>query len=457
MNVAREKKCYNALSLVFKDGAYSSLALNECLSGPDDEDGFITRLFYGVLERNVTLEYIISELADKRPKISISIILKMGIYMIRFMNVADYAAVDRCVELCKVLGKGGAGGFVNAVLRRSGSVKLPSRDETERVKFISLNFGLPEWLAEKLIEQYGAEFTEEMMSAQEFRTHIRLSPSFDSEKIDRFAAKADEAQIRKTKYGYYVTHNILKCLTNNGVLRSKDFAVQSLASAAAVHCYAVGVNGNSKVLDLCAAPGGKSVYLKQLTGCDLIACDIHKHRLDLIRSYASRMEVDIDLRLNDACVENADWNGKFDCVICDVPCSGSGDLRSKPDILLRRSADGVTELKKLQSAILRRAAGYVKEGGKLCYSTCSIFSEENEEVVRRFLEHNADFAIEDSSCFSDELRLDKDKPSFKEGDDVGKKAMKLFPHIHGCDGFFAVALKKAGNGNFRRCKIDIVR
>ena len=199
---------------------------------------------------------------------------------------------------------------------------------------------------------------------------------------------------------------------------------------------------NSRVLDLCAAPGGKSVYLAQLVGCVPIACDIHEHRLNLIRSYANRMGVKVDAVENDACVFREDWSEKFDCVICDVPCSGSGDLRSKPDILLRRDAASVDELSKLQAKILRCASRYVKAGGKLCYSTCSILREENENVVESFLAHNSDYKTVDCSRFGTETAVEGAMLSDKNDGFV-----RLFPHTHATDGFFVAVMKKCGKGD----------
>lgn len=136
MKKTRERICYNALMSVYRDGAYSSRALSDALK--EDRNGFefVTRLFYGVLEKDVTLAYIIGRLVDKRPKLSVSVILKMGIYMSRFMSVPDYAAVDECVKLAKALGKGGVSDFVNAVLRKAKDIKFPVKGETSDVDYI---------------------------------------------------------------------------------------------------------------------------------------------------------------------------------------------------------------------------------------------------------------------------------------------------------------------------------
>lgn len=457
LNIERERICFKALSAVLRDGAYSAQALNDALKSASGEDEFVTRLFYGVLEKNITLEYIIDCLAKKRPKQAVYIILKMGTYMARYMNTPIYAVVDRCVELSKSLGKDGASGFINAVLRKVCDVELPSLKKAGEVVYLSVTYGLPEWLAEKFVNEYGFEFTESMMSSCELRTHIRLAKSVDVQKFKKAIEKYSKNEIEETKYGYYVTHNTIGRLISDGILPKNGYAVQSLASAAAVHCYADGLGEKSDVLDLCAAPGGKAVYLAELVGGSVTACDIHEHRVGLIESYARRMGVKLKALMNDACVKRDEWLSKFDCVVCDVPCSGTGDLRSRPDILLWRTPSGVKELSALQSRILRTASLYVKDGGKLCYSTCSLLREENENVVAEFLRHNADFELVNCGGFAlngaysiENASLGRcgDSCEAKACDDIGRAvsecALKLYPHIDRTDGFFVAVMRKKG-------------
>ena len=457
LNIERERACYKALSAVLRDGAYSAQALNDVLRYSSGEDEFITRLFYGVLEKNITLEYVIDCLVEKRPKHSVFIVLKMGAYMARYMNTPIYAVVDRCVELSKSLGKSGASGFINAVLRKVCDVELPDAEKVGSVEYLSVTYGLPKWLVEKFISEYGFEFTESMMKSDEFRTHISLGRSVDIKRFEKAIEKYLKSDIERTKYGYYVTHNTLDKLVSSKVLVKNDYAVQSLASAIAVHCYANGLDDSSEILDLCAAPGGKSVYLAELVGGNITACDIHEHRVGLIESYARRMGVRVKAMLNDACVKRDEWVSSFDCVICDVPCSGTGDLRSRPDVLLWRTPEGIRELSALQSRILRTAALYVKNGGRLCYSTCSLLEEENESIVENFLRHNRDFELVNCSVWDSTEALSREKVVLKglnggesgkscgvNGDAVSKNALKLYPHIDGTDGFFVAVMQKKG-------------
>lgn len=465
----RERTCYNALSAVLREDAYSAQALDEALnthrrSYKDknihaDEDEFVTRLFYGVLEKNVTLEYILGQLVRKNPKPAILIILKMGVYMIRYMSTPDYAVVDRCVELAKMLGKSGASGFINAVLRKAAAVSLPVRSVGD-VKYLSVNYGLPEWLAGLFVKEYGFEFTENMMKAEEFRTHIRLGRNVDVAAFEKALSEYEDLSKSKTKYGYYVTHNTLKCLISNRKIPKFVYAVQSLASMIATRCYARDLKCGDKVLDLCAAPGGKAVYLAELSGSEVTACDIHEHRCELIKSYAKRMNVYVETVQNDACVEKEEWIGKYDCAVCDVPCSGTGDLRSRPDILLRRTPSGVRELSALQSRILRQAAKYVKIGGKLCYSTCSLLEAENENVIEDFLKHHCEYELVDCSGFGAETGADGTKDEvcaessggnvLTEGEtlsrSVREKSLKILPHVHHTDGFFVCVMRKTAEG-----------
>ncbi|MCI9031075.1 MAG: hypothetical protein HFK09_00930 [Clostridia bacterium] len=457
LNIERERICFKALSAVLRDGAYSAQALNDALKSSSGEDEYITRLFYGVLEKNITLEYIINALVEKRPKQAVYVVLKMGTYMARYMNTPIYAVVDRCVELSKSLGKEGACGFINAVLRKVAEVKLPDIGKCKEREYLSVVYGLPIWLAQKFVSEYGFEFVENMMRADEFRTHIRLKKTVNVNGFEKSIEKFSASEIEKTKFGYYVTHNTIKQLVADGILAKNDYAVQSLASAIAVNCYAQGLNEASSILDLCAAPGGKAVYIAELVGGDVTACDIHEHRVGLIKSYACRMGVKINAVLNDACVKREDWVSAFDCVVCDVPCSGTGDLRSRPDILLWRTPDGVKELSALQSRILRTASLYVGDGGKLCYSTCSLLKEENESIIENFLRHNRDFKLENCSdiVFGGDLQSGKLNERRLNGGNSGescdsieelvcKNTLKLFPHIDRTDGFFVAVMRKNG-------------
>lgn len=408
------------LSKVFSEGAYSAIELNKTLSEIRDEHdrAYITRLFYGVLSKNTQLEYILSRLTDKRPKQVIRTVLKSGFYMLRYMDMPDYAVISTQVALTKKLGKKELSGLVNAVLRASSSVVIPISD-TDKVKELSVNCSCPEWIVRRLIADYGEAFTKEYLSAElTDKTHVRLNKKTLSDA--EFIKRVPDAI--KSPVGYYLNGGDRKKLKPN------EYTVQSLSSMLAVEYYVSGVSKNAEILDLCAAPGGKSVYASYLTGGKITACDVHSHRVELIKSYAKRMNEPIEAIVNDATKLREDFIGKFDCVICDVPCSGLGVIFSKPDVMLTRKEEDISSLAKLQGEILSTAARYVKLGGYLCYSTCTVLREENENVVNAFLSGRDDFEI-----------VKDETENVRAGDDG---FVRLYPQSHGCDGFFVAKLRR---------------
>lgn len=417
----RELICYNLLCDVFIEGAYSSLQLNNALSLVKDEKdrAYITNLFYGVLEKNVQFDYMIRKLADKKPKMSIELLIKMGLYRIRYMSIPSYAAVNEIVNLTKRIGKSGVSGFVNAVLRHSDKVTFPEEDGGE--EYLSVVYSVPLWICEKLVSEYGYDFTKSFLACENNRLiHIRNNGRL----IDRpkFEKMLSDGYI-STEFGYYVRHNQLKTLDKC------YYTVQSLSSMIAVNCYVQGIENKAPVvLDLCGAPGGKSVYLEELIeGADIYCCDLHPHRVELIKKYVRRMKSNVKVILGDATVIFPEWVNKCDIVICDVPCSGLGVYKSKPDILFNKKPRDIETVQKVQKNILENARNYVKVGGVLCYSTCTILKEENENNISEFLKNNPQF------------ELDKIDSKYASGDGM----VHLFPQENdGIDGFFVARMRR---------------
>jgi len=378
-----EKIIYELLFKVFS-GGYSGIILNKTLENIQNDKAYITRVFYGVLEKNIQLDYIIEKLTTKRPKKPALIILKIGLYLLRYSNTPKHSAIDKIVNLTKQIGKNDLAGFINAVLRKSLEYSVQTSD-------LAINLSVSSWIIDLLQKHYDDEFIKRMFEITEYRTHVRSNKALNFD---------------KTELGYLVTKEQLDTLDKS------DYTIMSLSSMLVVKNYISNLEKtkNINTLDLCAAPGGKAVYLKELLpNAKIIACDIHAHRLDLIKGYAKKMGAEIELRQNDATIFNPEWVNNFDLVICDVPCSGLG-VRQKPDVFINRKKEDIPILNKLQFDILNTASKYVKAGGALCYSTCTILKEENEEIIEKFLKANRGFALE--------------------------KMINLYSHEHNSDGFF---------------------
>jgi len=378
---------YDILSNIFKEGAYASIELSKNLSKAVNKN-FVTNLVYGELERDIEFDYYISRLCMKKPKKPIAIILKIGMYCLKYLNsIPAYAAVSNTVDLCSYANKRELKGFVNATLKRfaSGEIDYPI-NEIER---LSVEFSTPRFIVEEYIKAYGIEKTKAMLLKSKFPyEHFRINKTYSIEKLKQ--------DLKKNKIKYIDSMDNAIFAKNDKFMHdlySEGFVtIQSKTSM--LVCEKMELNDGDKVLDLCAAPGGKSVYMSEIKDVKITSCDIHSHRLDLITSYVNRMKSEgITTCLNDATKVNNDFIDLFDKVLCDVPCSGLGVAKKKPDIYLNLTKEIVSGLPKIQYLILNNAKYYVKQGGILMYSTCTTLPQENEQVVDRFIKENKGFEL----------------------------------------------------------------
>lgn len=379
---------YDILSDIYKGESYGERALNRSRA----KGAFVTRAVYGVLERDTHYEYVIGKLVQKRPKPYAVILLKMGFYMLDYMDsVPDYAAVNRILDCAQELGKGAIKGFLNAVFQKyiKDGVKLP-KSPAEK---LSVTASVPLWIVNKYISQYGWERAEEFLLKEPFtRQHIRHNArKITHEQLGEMLQSLGVEHI-DSGLGYFVDWGEkLYPMFNKGYM-----TMQSLTSM--MCCLKAGVSDGGRVLDMCSAPGGKAIYLSELANIKVTCCDVHEHRVELIKSYAERMGADnLEYKVCDCASEP--FKAVYDVVLCDVPCSGLGVAFSKPDIYLRRKKEDITALSQKQFSILSNAANAVKCGGKIVYSTCTTLKEENFDVVSEFLRTHVNFDLEYSNQY----------------------------------------------------------
>lgn len=405
--------CYNILNKVYGNGAFLKQAIAD--TQIEEKNRRLTvKVCYGVLDKEIELSYSIRKLTEKSPKMAIRTILKIAMYAIKYLEKAPYAVIDNAVELTKKLGKKGACGFVNAFLRRYANEKfvLPS-DEIER---LSVQYSYPEYTVRLLQVAYGTE-AETIMASENKKTALRFPIGTDG-----------ESYFSERKISFEKTPIPSVFLAENFV-RNQDYdqgvyTFQSVGSAAICSV----VEPCERLLDVCAAPGGKSVNLAQSID-EVISLDIYPHRVRLIEQYAERMHVkNIKAEVWDATVLREEWKNSFDAVLCDVPCSGFGVVNDNPDIKLNRKESSLSELNEIQRAILQTCSQYVKRGGYLYYSTCSIFPRENEDIVRKFLEENPSFQAKQAECLL---------PHKKKGE-----MLQFLPHISMGGGYFVAKIKR---------------
>ena len=427
---------YAAYKLIEKveTGGYSNIALGGMFSKSDslsDRDkAFAARLFYGVTERKLTLEHIIGAYVSKplqKLDRQVRITLMMGVYQIMYMdNVPDSAAVNESVSLVKKLGKASASGMVNAVLRsiiRDGKKIPPVKGD--KYDKMAVEYSCPAELIRRICKGYGEENTVSLLEASllpsvtVLRTNVLKTSS--EELIASLKSRGISAQASEFE------ENAVICDDLRDVERDPDFIagnyhVQDYSSQ--LCCKAVSPRKGETVIDICAAPGGKTFTMAEMMGDEgrIFACELHEKRTGLIVKGAERLGIScIEAVTNDARV----YNEKLpmaDRVLCDVPCSGYGVIRGKPEIRYKPLSEA-QRLPEIQLDILRTACRYVKDGGLLVYSTCTVNIEENECVIEKFLAENSDFHGEE---FTEDM-----------GDFFrGKFMTAIFSKQFGGDGFF---------------------
>jgi 16S rRNA (cytosine967-C5)-methyltransferase len=355
------------------DGQYSSQALL-LLVKEAAEPALATKVFLGVLEFDVRLEYFLSKLCAKRPKRLVRTLIKIGIYALENLNIKNYAVVNSVVSAAKREERG----LVNAVLRRfADGVPLPECAD-ER---LAVEWSKPRWLVQKLITDFGQETAEKMLKVSNFELeHAR--PITSKMNISALKQLLPEG-VESDAGGLFVKNTAeVRKLFDEGKLTLQSVCSVKVAEAVVDACDGI---KKPRVLDMCAAPGGKACYVaEKLPEADVVACDIHPHRVELIKSYAKRAGVkNITPLLKDGTKTDAEWLNSFDVVLVDAPCSGLGVVHKKPDILLRLQEADIADLVCVQTAIVKTGLEYLKPGGVLVYSTCTVTAEENEGITKR--------------------------------------------------------------------------
>ena len=381
-----------------KDGAYSNIAVSQQLrkSELNDRDrALTTALVYGVLDRKITLDYGLSLFLKSPLEKAAPLtrqVLRTALYQIMYMDrIPDRAAVDEAVKAVKKSKEYKNAGFVNGVLRnilRSGII-LPEDDSIESM---SIRYSCPEWIIESFITDYGIDTAKLLLEDS-------LKPPQVTVRVNTLVTDKDsvceELKKQGIPYTFAAAENALNIEYSEDISKNKLYSdgciyVQDAASQKAVSVLAP--KPGDRVLDMCAAPGGKSFTMAQYmeNRGEIIACDLHEHRVRLISESAQRLGISIIKAVkSDARVYRKDM-GVFDCILCDVPCSGLGVIRRKPDIKYNQDAD-LSQLEETQYRILCNAAKYLRKGGKLLYSTCTLRKAENEKLVIRFEKEYNDF------------------------------------------------------------------
>ncbi len=431
MKTARQT-AFEILNRIQKDNSYSNLVLDSFLDKselPKVEKSFASALVYGVIERLITLDYELS-LYLKQPlkklKPQVLTVLRMGAYQLLFMDkVPASAAINESVKLTKNNGVSFASGLVNAVLRKVSSNGISEIDD------ISVKYSAPQWLCDLWIKDYGVENAVKLLESTfglvESTVKVNTLKT-DANNLKKILKDEGFEAVESELIENAMTVSGSGALHKTKAYRDGLFHVQDLASQ--LCCSALGDTENDIVFDICAAPGGKSFTIAQNMNNSgkIYSMDLYPQRINLIKNGAERLGItNIEATVNDGERFNNQLP-KADKILCDVPCAGLGVIRKKPEIRYKKFAE-VDKLPELQYSILCVSAKYLKTGGTLIYSTCSLNKAENEFVIEKFLSEHSNF---ETFTVLPELERYAEKTDY----------VSLMPHLHGCDGFFIAGLRK---------------
>ena len=417
---------------VFINQAYSNIALNKHLKGSQlsvADKGLVTEIVYGTVARKLTLEWYLSHFIEDRGKLDnwLYILLLMSAYQVRFLDkVPDHAVVNEAVEIAKTRKKGSEK-LVNAVLRRILREGWPDIATIKRKnKRDSIAYSLPVWLVSKLKEEYGEERAQAIFKSLLVRNKasIRVTDLSRKEEIKAVLEANDSPLVASglvKEQGHFAGHDLF----SEGAITIQDESSQLVAPT-------LDLQGDEQVLDACAAPGGKTVHMASyLTSGKVTALDLYDHKLDLIQENAERLGVADQVqtqKLDARKVHEFFGRDSFDKILVDAPCSGIGLLRRKPDIKYNKETADFTSLQEIQLEILGSVCQTLRKGGIITYSTCTIVSEENFQVVKAFLESHPEF---------EQVKLEHEcKDILKDG------CILITPELYGSDGFFISQFRK---------------
>lgn len=438
----------DVLLRIDEGSGYSHLLVDKAIKTNriSSKDGaLLTEIVYGTIQRKITLDYYINSFVNDKKKLDswVRMLLRMSIYQMVFLDkVPDHAIIHEAVEIAKQRGHKGIASFVNGTLRTIQRKGVPNTSLiTDDLERLAINTSHPKWLIQRWVNQYGYNEAKTMCEA-----NLRHKPI--SVRVQPLKLSPQEAVKKLQEEGYEVVQSTI---SNQGIIVKKGNILQSKLFKAGMltiqdqSSMLVGEMLDAKpgmhVLDTCSAPGGKVTHIaeKMKNEGTIMAHDLHKKKINLINAKANELDLSI-IHAEQADARNLReryGEAMFDRILVDAPCSGLGVIRGKPDIKYHKQVQDIHRLAKIQLAILNEISPLLKTNGLLMYSTCTVDKEENEEVVKAFLDMNLDYTI-DPSFFKALPSILKTSPG------ITTFGLQIFPQTLETDGFFLTRFKKTG-------------
>lgn len=422
------------LENVFDKAAYTNIALNHVLKSSamsSKDKALVTELVYGTVARKITLEWYLAHYIADRDKLEswVYYLLMVSFYQLLYLDkIPAHAVVNDAVAIAKNRGnKQGAEKLVNAVLRRASKDPLPDPSSIKRKnKQLSVLYSMPVWLVKKLSEQYGEDRAIAILASLYVRNKASIRVTHP-EKIEEIAAATGAIPSQLSPVGLVKSSGqfAASAYFTDGEITIQDESSQLVAPTLAI-------KGDEQILDACAAPGGKTVHMASyLTSGHITALDLYEHKLELIEENARRLHVADKIstqKLDASTVHENFKSDSFDKILVDAPCSGIGLIRRKPDIKYNKNNQDFTTLQEIQLQILDSVCQTLRKGGIITYSTCTIFDEENFQVIEKFLETHPNF---------EQVKLSHPEESI-----VKNGCIAITPEQYQTDGFFIGQVKR---------------
>lgn len=439
---------------VEKNSKYINLDLQSFFRKNDVDSrdkAFITEILYGTVEKIYTIDYFIRRLSSipiRKMSITVKNIIRMSLYQLLYLNKIPPSAIcNEAVKLCKGRDRRNSG-FVNAILRNAVRSKyelvVPEYDKKKfhsYNQYLSVRYSMPEHIVNRFVDAYGLEVTVDILTGIQSKSDMCIRCNTAkigrNELLELLITQGFDCYKGSLSENSIYVRNALG-LFETDAYRDGLFYVQDEGAMLIVE--AANLNENERqsinILDMCAAPGGKTTYMAELLQDrgEIVACDNYEHKIKLINDNCHRLGLNnVTAVLKDATVYDEEYNQKFDYVFVDVPCSGSGVMGSKPEIKLNLDDATFDELPKKQYEILTNAMKYCKKGGKIVYSTCSIIPVENDDLINEFVANNSE-SVEVVNIDNNSLVIES---RYQE-----KCGVTIFPHLNGTDGFYVAMLRK---------------